>query len=453
MPHANRPNVIVFFTDQQRWDTTGVHGNPLELTPNFDRLAQEGTHLYNAFTCQPVCAPARACLQTGLYATNTGIWRNGPSLAQDHQTLAHCFRAGGYTTGYIGKWHLYDNEVWGPVPQAWRGGYEYWLGSNMLEFTSDAYDATLYDNENRPVRLPGYRVDAQTDAAIRYVDAHQAEPFYLFLSFLEPHFQNHRDNYPAPPGYDERYRGRWLPPDLATLGGSAHQHWGGYCGMVKRLDEALGRLLDALTSLHLLDNTILLFTSDHGNHFKTRNGEYKRSCHDSSIRVPTAMTGPGLMSGGRLSQMISLVDLPPTLLDAAGLPVPSQMQGHSILPLVRHEPVNWQDDVFIQISESQVARAVRTHRWKYSVTAHDKSGLDDPGSDHYTEEFLYDLQADPYELTNLISFTSHRQVADALHARLVRRMVQAGETEPRIEPAPAGPTPRRRRVSPEEINA
>ena len=117
-------------------------------------------------------------------------------------------------------------------------------------------------------------------------ERHKAEPFFLFLSFLEPHHQNHRDDYPAPDGYAERYAGRWTPPDLAALGGSSASHLGGYWGMVKRLDEVLGRLLDALKSLDLLDDTIVLFTTDHGCHFKTRNSEYKRSCHDASVRVP-----------------------------------------------------------------------------------------------------------------------------------------------------------------------
>jgi arylsulfatase A-like enzyme len=106
MKPAQFPNIIVFFTDQQRWDTTGVHGNPLDLTPNFDWMAQAGTHVYNSFTCQPVCGPARACLQTGLYATQTGVIVNGPALHPDAKTLAHYFHSAGYTTGYIGKWHL-----------------------------------------------------------------------------------------------------------------------------------------------------------------------------------------------------------------------------------------------------------------------------------------------------------------------------------------------------------
>jgi arylsulfatase A-like enzyme len=440
----SRPNVIVFFTDQQRWDTTGVHGNPLELTPNFDRMAQRGTHVYNLFTIQPVCGPARSCLQTGLYATQTGCYRNGIPLPTDLRTMAHYFKESGYTTGYIGKWHLADNSSAGPVREEQRGGYDYWLASNLLEFTSDAYDMVMYDNDGEAVKLPGYRVDAQTDAVIRYVDDHQDDPFFLFVSYLEPHHQNHVDDYPPPDGYRERYTGRWTPPDLAALGGSSPQHLGGYYGMVKRLDEALGRLLDALKSLGMDENTIVLFTSDHGCHFKTRNGEYKRSCHEASIRVPTAICGPGFEGGGQLRQLVSLVDLPPTLLDAAGISVPEVMMGRSILPLVRREPVDWPEEVFIQISESQVGRAVRTQRWKYCVNAPDKDGNRDPGSDHYVEQYLYDLHSDPHELTNLIGLESHRDVSEVLRQRLIRCMVEVGEDAPTIEPAPSRPAGQRK---------
>ncbi|MDQ3247966.1 MAG: sulfatase-like hydrolase/transferase, partial [Chloroflexota bacterium] len=237
--------------------------------------------------------------------------------------------------------------------------------------------------------------------------------------------------------------GRWVPPDLAALVGSTHQHLGGYYGMVKRLDEALGRLLDALKSLNLLDNTIVLFTSDHGCHFKTRNGEYKRSCHESSIRVPTAIRGPGFDGGGRVRQLVSLIDLPPTLLDAAGLPVPAAMQGRSILPLLRGERTGWPDEMFIQISESQIGRALRTERWKYSVSVPGQGGSSAPGSDHYVEEFLYDLHADPHELTNLVGMASYYDVKVRLRARLIERMVQAGEDAPTIEPAPEAAAPQR----------
>ena len=457
MPRQGRPNVVVFFTDQQRWDTTGLGGNPSGLTPNLDRAGRAGTSLPLHFTCQPVCAPARSCLQTGQYATTTGVWRNGLGLRADAVTLAGCFGEAGYRTGYIGKWHLSASPEAGPVPPAARGGYRDWLGANALEMVSEPYRTVMYDGEGAAVALPGYRVDALTDAAIRYIDARAAEPdpFFLFVSYLEPHHQNHLDDYPPPAGYRERYTGAWMPPDLAALGGSSHQHLAGYYGMVARLDEAFGRLCDALISLGLDDRTIVLFTSDHGCHFKTRNGEYKRSGHDASIHVPAVLQGPGFQGGGALPQLVSLVDLPPTLLQACGLPVPPSMQGRSILPLLRRDPAAtaaWPADVFVQISESQVGRAVRTRRWKYGVHAPDRNGGRDPDASRYVEEYLYDLEADPYELTNLLGLESHAAVTAVLRERLLRRMAEAGEARPEIVAAPqrrAG----QRRVSAAEVQA
>jgi len=152
-------------------------------------------------------------------------------------------------------------------------------------------------------------------------------------------------------------------------------------------------------------------------------------------------------------QLVSLIDLPPTLLDAAGLPVAPEMRGRSLLPLLRRAPdLAWPDDVFVQISESQVGRAIRTRRWKYAVSAPDKNGVRDPAAERYVEEFLYDLEADPYELTNLAGCESHRETADVLRGRLLRRMREAGEAEPVVDPAPSRPGGRRR-VSPEEARS
>ena len=162
MVSSKQPNVLVFLTDQQRHDTTGVHGCTLGLTPNFDRVAQEGTHVAKSFTYQPVCAPARACLQTGKYATQTGV---------------------------IGKWHLASTEHHGAVPRDLQGGYQSWLGANLLEFVSDAYDTRLWDQDGQEHQLPGYRVDALTDAAIRHIHerSQTKQTFFLFVSHLEPH--------------------------------------------------------------------------------------------------------------------------------------------------------------------------------------------------------------------------------------------------------------------------
>lgn len=435
-----QPNVIVVFTDQQRWDTTGAAGNPLRVTPNFDRLADTGTHARLAVTPNPVCGPARAALQTGRYPTAIGCHRNEIPLPQSQRTLAHHFAAAGYDTGYVGKWHLADAD---PVPESQRGGYRDWLAANTLEFTSEAYRTIVYDTDGEPVLLPGYRSDACFDAAIRYVTDHHDRPFYLFLSLLEPHHQNEVDDYPAPDGYAERFSGRWMPPDLAALsahGGTAHRHLGGYLGQIARVDEGLGRLRDALRSLGLAENTIVAYTSDHGCHFKTRNGEYKRSPHDASIRVPLAVSGPGFDGGVRIDRPVSTLDLPPTLLDAAGIAVPEDMQGSSFLSLVRNPDAPFPDEALVQVSESECGRAIRTRRWLYFVTDPDADGWDDAASTRYVESALYDLDHDPHQLNNLAGYPSHREVSAELARRLLSRLAAAGEEPAQIVPAaePAG---------------
>lgn len=432
----------MFFTDQQRWDTLGVHGNPSGLTPNLDRFASRGTFFQSAFTCQPVCGPARSCLQTGKYATATGVFRNELALRENEETLATCFNSAGYQTAYIGKWHLAGVRLghldWqqDPVPPNLRGGYQYWLAADATEFISDAYSAALFDTEGALTRLPGYRVDALTDAAIRYIDDHRDNPFFLVVSHLEPHHQNHTDSYPAPDGYEEAYRDAWWPPDLRALGGSAAQHLPGYYGMVKRLDEAFGRLLDAIRSMNLEENTIIVFVSDHGNHFKTRNDEYKRSCHESSVRIPLAIAGPGFDGGGRITDLVSIVDIAPTLMDACGIRIPSAVQGRSAVDLVRKTATEWPKEVFIQISESLIGRAIRTDRWKYAVTALGLAGDSAPSSTEYTETHLYDLEHDPYELTNLCGVPAYREVADALRTRLIQRIRNVEQAEVVVHSAP-----------------
>jgi arylsulfatase A-like enzyme len=328
------------------------------------------------------------------------------------------------------------------VPAAERGGYQYWLGSNGLMRECKPYRTIVYDNDDRPVNLPGYRVDALTDAAIRWIDGqHHAapdQPFFLFLSHIEPHQQQGDtppiDDYHAPDGYRERYDGRWIPPDLAALGGTAHQYLGGYYGSVKRLDEALGRLLDALKSLDLLEDTIVLYTADHSDHFHTRNNGCKRSVHEASIRVPMVLQGAEFDGGGHVRHQVTLLDLAPTLLDAAGLPVPAEMDGRSLMPVLRRRDGEWPDDALIMVSVSQVARGLRTHRWKYGVDAPDADPSREGAASRYVEEYLYDLQADPHELTDLVRSPAHAEVRTALRARLIERLREAGDIVPEILP-------------------
>ncbi len=452
------PNILVVLTDQQRWDTVGLNGNPLDLTPNFDRVARRGVHLKHCFTPQPLCGPARACLQTGRYATAVSCHQNRCVLPTDAATLAKSFAAAGYRTGMVGKWHL--GRFSEPEPPELRGGYEHWMCLDAAARESRGlWDTRFYDTNDQLVFRPGYRTDAVADEAIRFVGEARSRPFFLWVSFVAPHQQNRVNAFRAPEGYAERYQGRWMPPDVAArigvengfVGGSAHKDLAGYCGMVRRVDEAFGRMLDALRSYGLTENTVVMFTSDHGCHFRTQRGEFKRTCHDASIRVPGMIAGPGFDRGQEVRRLVSLVDLPPTLLDAAGLTVPASMQGRSIQPLLRDPDVEWPDDVFVQVSGSMVGRAVRTRRWKYAVEAPQANAWHDPGSDRYVEAELYDLEYDPYELENLIGRVSHQTVCDRLRATLLDRMAAAGEALPTIsafpETRPAGPY----RVRDEEV--
>ena len=440
-------NFVVFFTDQQRWDTLGINGNTMGLTPHLDRLARQGTFFREAVTPQPVCGPARSCLQTGQYATTTGVWKNGPGLKPESPKLAELFNQSGYRTGYIGKWHLSDGTGTGAVPLENRGGYQDWLAANAVEIESGPYSARLWDEENQEVQLPGYRSDAMVDAAIRYLDdrsKNREEPFMLWLSLLEPHHQNTDDSYPAPHGMERDYIGDCLPPDLQALGGSSAKDWAGYCAMIKRIDDGLGRLVDTLESTKLADDTVIVFISDHGCHFKTRNSEYKRSPHEASTRIPMVFWGPKWKGGGEKSCPASLVDIAPTL-DTAGINIPTSMEGNSLLPTTVGQFDHLPEESFSQFGDGYMSpgRSLRTSRWKYAVTASNEF-KGHASAPIYEETHLYDLQTDPYELVNLIAIESHRPVCDQFRVRLLERMKEINEPTAEIR-TPAKITPRGQR--------
>lgn len=454
---STQPNIILIFSDQQRWDTVGCYGQPLPVTPHLDRMAAEGVRFEHAFTCQPVCGPARACLQTGKYATEIGCFKNEIPLPATERTLAHYLSDAGYETGYIGKWHLASNGRWEhnvpgkqiyhaePIPPERRGGYkDYWLASDLLEFTSHGYDGYLYDGDMQRVDFTGYRVDALTNFALDFLRTRsRTRPFFLMLSFLEPHHQNDHHRYEGPDGSQERFKNFTPPGDLVNLEGDWDTQYPDYLGCCASLDENVGRIRAELQHLDLAEQTIVLYLSDHGSHFRTRNrdredrnyDDYKRSCHEASIRIPMIMAGPGFEGGRVLPEMVSLLDVPPTILTAAGVPVPPVMRGRPLQALINGSAADWRTDIFVQISESQVGRALRTDRWKYAIRAPGKSGATVAASDTYAEYALYDLTNDPYEQRNLVRDLAFGQVRQELAARLQQRMAEAGERLPVIHPA------------------
>ena len=431
----NTPNILFLFSDQQRWDTLGCCNPAIDFTPHLDQLAAEGTRFANAFTCQPVCGPARACLQTGLYAAQTGCYRNGIPLRPAAPTLADHFHENGYETAYIGKWHLSCTGD-KPVPVELRAGYrDHWLAADTLEFTSTGYEGGyMYDGQNRRVAFGGYRVDTQTDFVLDYLNNRKSDrPFFLFVSWLEPHHQNAAGHYQGPPGSKERFCGYPVPEDLRALGvGDWAREYPDYLGCCASLDENVGRIVQVLKDRGEYDNTLIVYTSDHGSHFKTRNSEYKRACHDSCTHVPLIVRGPGFTGGRVIDRPVSLIDLPVTLLRAVGIEIPAGWQGNPLQQLANGESENRPPDVFIQISETQVGRALRTEKWKYAVRAPGRNGWLHSGAKVYREDFLYDLENDPHELRNLVRDSAYGQVRAELRQRLIERMAQAGENAPVI---------------------
>ena len=439
----NKPNIIFVFSDQQRWDTCGCYGQPMDVTPNLDIMAREGVCFTHAFTCQPVCGPARACIQTGKYATEVGCHVNHRMLPLSEKTIAHHLGGVGYETAYIGKWHLAScGPLGGPddftvqaVPRERRGGYkDFWLASDVLEFTSHGYDGHMFDGGGQKREFPKgrYRADAITDWTLEYLEGRRSnQPFFLFLSYIEPHHQNDHRHFEGPIGSKEQFKNFVVPGDLVGTGGDWREEYPDYLGCIHSLDRNVGRIRATLEKCGLSENTLLIYTSDHGSHFCTRNAEYKRSCHDGCIRVPMIVNGSGFEKGGFLDDMASLMDLPPTILTAAGVTPPDYMRGRALQDLVSGDKRNWPEEVFLQISESQCGRAIRTRKWKYSVRAPEKQG-GDPDSDVYVEDYLYDLDVDPHERNNLISNLDLKEVRGMLSEVLKRRMAEAGEAEPRI---------------------
>ena len=301
----------------------------------------------------------------------------------------------------------------------------------MLEFTSHGYDGYIFDEEGKKLDFKGYRADCITDFALEYIDKHDDDkPFFMFLSHIEPHHQNDRHCYE---GYKETvddYKAYPIPEDLKFLKGDYEKSYPDYLSAINRLDYNLGRLVRKLKEKNIFEETIIIFTSDHGCHFKTRNMEYKRSCHDSAIHIPLVISGGSFKGGEKDSRLVSLLDLPATLLDVAEIPIPESYRGLSLMKDKKR------DNVYIEISESQCGRAIRTERYTYSVSALTPvSGMTKKNVKLYFEDYLYDNEKDPNQKNNLVKNIQYKDVKESLKKELIREMEKAGEKDFRILPA------------------
>jgi len=443
-PAAAKPNIVLIISDQFRWDCVGAMGlNPMNLTPNLDRMAGNGVMFRNAFCNQPVCAPARASMFTGQYPARHGVWKNGIALPENSTTLAKSLHSAGYSANYLGKWHLGNDDSVpvparnGSVPLERRGGFvDLWEGANALELTSHAYEGDMWDRDNKLIHWAGkYRSDVTTERAQQFLRSAKS-PFFLTLSYLEVHHQNDRDSFDPPNEYKGKYPNPFIPGDLRPLPGTWPSQWSDYLACVSKMDETVGTIRKTLADTGLARNTILMFVSDHACHFKTRNAEYKRTPHESSIHVPLIVEGPGFLGGKTVSNLVSQVDLMPTLLESAGLPIPSTVQGRSFLPLANGKTEGWRDEVYFEMTEFTTGRGLRTPQYTYAVAAPKVPGWKlVAGAEKYVEYMLYDNYADPYQHVNLAGRTPYQPVLQDLRRRLLARMKEAGDTPATIEPS------------------
>jgi arylsulfatase A-like enzyme len=438
---TKKPNIILYLADQFRWDFVGANRlNHSTNTPNLDAMAERGTLFTHAVTNQPVCSPSRSVMLTGRYATETGVWHNSLPIDPSLPTLAGELRKAGYTANLLGKWHLAPaSEGRGYTKPEYRAGFlDLWEGANEFEFTTHPYEGTIYDRDGKEITFNGeFRVDFVTDRAERFLRQPHDKPFLLYISQLEPHFQNDAKRFIAPKGVAERFQDAFVPPDLRPFPGNWQSQLPDYYGCCESIDTSIGRIRKILEEEHLADNTIVVFISDHGCQFMTRNEEYKRSPHNGSIRIPLIIEGPGFNGSQRLDEIVGNLHITPTLLEAAGVEIPSSMKGKSLLPLLSDKKARdeWPNKELIQISEAMTARAIRTPDWVYCVTDPDANTRTDKAGTRYHEYLFYDQRGDPNEIINLAARKEFRKQADMLRDELKKLIAAAGEPEPEIVPA------------------
>lgn len=380
----DRPNVVLILTDDQGYGDLGCHGNDRIRTPNLDRLSAQSTE-FTRFYSSPVCAPTRASLMTGRYNYRTGAidtYLGRAMMHPDEVTLAQMLHAGGYRTGIFGKWHLGDNYPMRPYDRGFEEALVH-KGGGMCqpaEPPGGSYFDPLLDHNGVWERHQGYCTDVFTNAAIEWISAHQAEPFFCYLATNAPH---------TPVQVDDRY----VQP-YRELGFDEEN--AGVLGMITNLDENVGCVLDHLDRSGLAEDTIVIFMTDNG----PQQARYvcglrglKGSVYEGGIRVPSIWRWPGQFEAGRrLGALAAHIDVVPTLIELCGV-APTQgvrLDGTSLVPWLSGEPTEWPDrTLFFQWHRGDEPELYRACA---AVTQRDK--LVDGRE-------LYDLEADPGETRNL----------------------------------------------------
>ncbi len=342
-----RPNVLLIICDQLRARALGCMGNPDVKTPHIDRLAAEGILFRQTFANSPVCCPARAVLLTGRYAHKNGAVVNDLRLRESAVTLPKLLKAAGYDTGLIGKWHLdggpRDPGFVPPGPR--RQGFDFWAA---YECRHDAFHPLWFRDDPDPIRSKEFEPEALTDVALDFLKAPRKRPFFLMLSMGPPH-----DPYGAPEAYRKMYDPKKLTMRPNWVEGAPHagrDEIAAYYASITAIDDQVGRLTRALKDLGLEKNTVVLFTSDHGDMLGSQGARLKRKPWEESIRVPGVLRYPARVQAGRTTDaLLSHVDFAPTLLSLCGVKPPADMQGADLSRLVLGKTERGSESAFFQI--------------------------------------------------------------------------------------------------------
>jgi len=440
-------NVVLLMTDQQRFDMIGALGNTPVRTPNLDRLAARGVHFTHATTPHPLCGPARHAMFTGVGLSAEEPQLNKACWRPDGRFIPEILAAAGYRTGGFGKFHFFPvrahhgfqhyamNEELDPGSYREDSDYLVYLkekGLGHIPYTSGVRGPLYFQPQRSLIPEEHHETKWVADRALEFLHSFHRSPFFLFASWLQPHFPVNvpdrfadlyrTDDMPDPP-FSESETLPWicamqknasdlLDPATGLLDRVRMRRVKAlYYASITFIDEQIGRVLDELERKGLLDDTLIIFTSDHGELLGDHQSFTKMCGYEGSVRVPLILAGPGITGGGRSSELASLYDLAPTIYEFTGVPPPpaNRMLGSSLFG--DRETVRAREEVFFDLGTGRDCFVgIRTRRWKYNYYA--ANGL----------RQLFDLENDPDELRNLCLENADgpsREVAACLHRRLL----------------------------------
>ncbi|MDF1514150.1 MAG: sulfatase [Anaerolineae bacterium] len=423
MTKQSQPNIIFVFADQWRAQATGYNGDPNVRTPHLDGFVQESINFTTAVSNCPVCSPWRATLMTGQYPLTHGVFVNDVPISSDPVYLAECFQSAGYRTAYIGKWHIDGHGRGAYIPPERRKGFAYW---KVRECTHDYNNSFYYADSPDKLWWEGYDAIAQTEDAVKYIQQQdQQSPFLLMLSWGPPH-----DPYNTAP---DEYRSLYSPQDMklrpnvpVEIADEVCEGLAGYYAHCSALDWCFGQLLKALDETGLADDTVVVFTSDHGDMLGSHGARNKQRPWDESILVPMLLRYPRLFGRRSITeqQPFNTIHLMPTLLGLAGLPIPGTVEGADFTPYLCGDGLAPESEALIELPACfhQYAyyrggkewRGLRSSRYTYVIN------LDGPW-------YLFDNERDPYQMDNVVGQSEYAEVEAYLDAALRNRLTARGD--------------------------